>query len=72
MNDLAVIWTLINKYIVGHKLSYVEAKNIMFRNGMTMGEYEQLCDAVYKLGKGREKWPEFVISAVKNSDEDSK
>lgn len=69
MNDFEFICLLIEKYIIGHKLDYVTAKKIMIENGMTEDECSDLGNAVYRMGKGRNGWPEFVISAVRNSNE---
>lgn len=71
MNDFEIIFTLIEKYIIGQQLDITTLETMMLRNGMTETEHCDFVKAVQKLGKGKNGWPKFVISAVRNSNEES-
>lgn len=62
--DFEFICSMIEQYVIGHKLGILDVERMMLRNGITEDEYLKFVKAI----KGGTQWPEFVISVVKNSN----
>ena len=62
-DDFDFVCLMIEKYIIGNKVSFADLGKMMVERGMTGPEYERWHEVTER---GEKKWPEFVISAAKN------